>query len=398
MSSSYLSHSAVALGVAAALAVPSLLGAQTIRERLQVHGYLTQGFAATDSLPILGITNKGSAEHRAAALQARFSFTEQDVAVVQLANRRMGESAINDLDGEVALQWAYYNRRIGRGFSAKVGRAPMPRGIYNEVRKVGTVLPFYRAPYTFYTESYETVDGAVLRHDASVGSWGIETSVYGGSLDFRQVTMSTIYSPSFVSGPNGPQLAGVTPLRDTALVNTERGTRAVGGQLWVSTPLEGLRVGVGGNRFDLSHFGHYTNTAGRTPSLVVNASVDGAFQRFQLRGEWAQFQSGELLYTTFYAQAGVKLGERLSLNAQREQANVNVTAKPIVVGVPASALPVSRHTMRQALDHAVGLTWAFRPDVVLKAEGHDNTGINFDRAVSPNTRGRYVITSLALSF
>jgi hypothetical protein len=388
---------AVAMAVAACLA-PAALAAQTLPEKLQIHGYVTQGFAATDSLPIVGITNRGSADYRAAALQMRFAATTKDQLVVQLANRRMGESRLNDVEEQVALQWAYYQRRLPGNLTAKIGRAPMPRGIFNEVRKVGTVLPFYRAPYNFYTESYETVDGAFLRQDARFGGWELESNLFGGRFDYRQAIAQSVYSPKIQVVGGKPTMVGVTPLRDTTVVLDRNGTNAVGGQFWLTTPLQGLRVGAGGTRFELDDFKELAGRTGEVAGHVVQAAVDGNFTRFQLRGEWEQQQTGEFLYTAQYVQAGVKATERLSLNVQREQANAYTTAKPVIVGVPREQTPTSRSHSRYALDHAVGVNFAFRPNVIVKVEGHENRGSNYDRFTTGKPTGKYVIGSLALSF
>lgn len=53
---------------------------------------------------------------------------------------------------DVKLDWAFYERKLGQDTSIRVGRIPQPMGLLNETRYVGTLLPFYRAPYNFYQE------------------------------------------------------------------------------------------------------------------------------------------------------------------------------------------------------------------------------------------------------
>ena len=391
-------HRLLAAAAVAALAAPAVVAAQSPLEKLQIHGYLTQGFGASDSLPIVGITNQGSADHRAAALQLRFAATAKDVAVVQLANRRMGESILNGLEDVVHVQWAYYQRRLGAGFTAKAGRAPLPRGIFNEVRKVGTVLPFYRAPYSFYTEGYETMDGGFVRHDARLGAWELETSVFGGRFDYRQAITRPVYAPRMAAVNGQPRMVGVDYVRDSALALDRKASKAFGGQVWLVTPVQGLRVGAGGTRFELSDFSELAGKVGPVGSSIVQAALDGNFTRFQLRGEWEQQESHEFNYTAWYVQGGVKLTEKLSLHAQREEAVALVAGRAPILGVPVDASPVSRSRNRHALDHGVSVNYAFRPNLVVKAEGHDNRGGNWDRRTTGNPSGRYFITSVAFAF
>jgi hypothetical protein len=397
MSSTVFRLATGAAAVASFFIVPAA-GAQSVRERVQVHGYLTQGFGASDSLQILGIGNKGSADYRAAALQLRVTATDDDAAVVQIANRRMGASRLNGLDDAVTLQWAYYQRRLGAGFAAKVGRAPMPKGIYNEVRKVGTVLPFYRAPYNFYTESYETVDGAILSHALPLGRWSLESNVYAGVADFRQSGTTTVYKPTFASTPGGPVMTGVTPVRDSAYLVKERTKQTAGAQLWLDTPVDGLRLGVGATRFKLHAYQELSGREGPSTSSTIQGAIDGSFTRFQLRGEWVQFRVNRFMYTSQYVQGGVKVTEKLSLVAQREQTDLAAAVRPVILGVPAEKTPRTTVDYRYGLDHAVGAGYAFLPGVVLKAEAHRHVGRDYETRVAAETRGHYFITSLALSF
>jgi hypothetical protein len=320
------------------------------------------------------------------------------VAVVQLANRRMGESSLNGMDNAVALQWAYYQRRLGGGVSAKVGRAPMPAGIYNEVRKVGTVLPFYRAPYNFYTESYETVDGAIVSHALPLGRWSLESNLFGGVIDFRQKSNTTVYKPNMAVVNGQPTMIGVTPLKDSTYTFKERATQAVGTQLWLNTPVDGLRVGVGGTRFRLDGFQDLSGRDGASTATTVHGSVDGSFARYQIRGEWEQFRVKDFMYTSAYAQGGVKLTERLAVVAQQEVTNANVNARPIIVGIPTALTPRSAVHRKFGTDAALGASWAFLPNVVLKTEGHRHVGSDYDHTVTGTPTGYYFISSLALSF
>lgn len=383
---------------AAALAVRPA-GAQLSSDKYQIHGFLTQGFAKSDSLPIVGIDDKGTANYRAAALQFRFMPTAKDAAVIQVANRHMGDSPVNRLENDLTLQWAYYQRRLPASLVAKVGRAPMPRGIYNEVRKVGTVLPFYRAPYNFYTESYETIDGGMLARTTPLGAWELETSAFGGVVNFRQASRSATYAPKFAMVNGAPTMVGVTPGPDSVMLVNERAKNTLGTQFWLTTPIQGLRFGAGATRFDLNAYQNLSGRNGRSVASVVQGAVDGNFTRVQLRSEWEQFRVNEFLYTDHYVQGGVKLTSKLALNVQREQTNVHAAARPIIAGIPDDKTPRTRVAYRFGLDQAVGVNYAFRPDVIVKLEGHENTGRNYDRPVSSSGEtGKYVIASMALSF
>jgi hypothetical protein len=367
-------HRAALASALLALSIPAFATALAAPARAQegeglsVHGYLTQAYAWTDSLPILGITDGGTSDYRAAALQFRYGIAAADEFIVQLSHRRLGESILNGATSDVALDWAFYARRVGP-LAIRVGRVPTPRGIYNETRDVGTVLPFYRAPYSFYTESFETTDGASVswRHPLP-GRFALEGSVYGGGLDFKQI--STI-------SPEGPSLLDL------------RAERQLGTQLWLHTPLRGVRVGASAMRFTLDHNISPAHP-GRAASVVWGASLDATRDRGFLRGEIGQLTMDGMRFDTWWAQAGVRVAGRLGINAQTESADNRLE-------VP--TLGELRYDY--ARDHAIGLSFDVTPGFVLKLEGHRAKGYNLDTYSSPLAapkRADYAISSVSVSF
>ena len=108
---------------------------------LTIHAFLTQGFGKSDGFTIFGIPEEGTTDLRTLALQFRYDLSPQDVFVLQLNHERTGLDPVSEKRPDVALDWAFYERRLGSGRSIKVGRIPVPFGVYNEIRDVGTVLP-----------------------------------------------------------------------------------------------------------------------------------------------------------------------------------------------------------------------------------------------------------------
>src|SRR3954452_18355667 len=130
------------------LATAALLSALATTARAQgdgqlaIHGYLTQGLAVSHGAQFYGMTDQVSTDFRYAALQFRYD-RKKDGFLLQVNNRRLGSSPITDYESAVNLNWAFYERRANDGTSFRFGRIPVPRGIYNEERSIGVVLPFY---------------------------------------------------------------------------------------------------------------------------------------------------------------------------------------------------------------------------------------------------------------
>jgi len=205
-----------------ALAAVAMTGSAQAQSGLQVHGYLSQGyarsFAELDGWQIFGVPQEGTTDYGNAALQFRYGFTTNDYVVLQLAHRRIGQSSLIFDEDDLTVDWAFYGRRFGNA-EVRVGRIAIPSGIYNEIRDAGILLPFFRAPFNFYLEgsfTSETVDGAVASYYLDTGGpWSAEVAAYGGAFDIDDRT------------DDGSVWA----------TQTVRATGAFGANLWVNTPV-----------------------------------------------------------------------------------------------------------------------------------------------------------------
>ena len=379
-----LTRSAAALATLFATLTPlagvvTPAGAQDVLSKLSIHGYLTQGAAVSDSSTVIGIAKHGTTNYRRAAILLRYTQTPNDAFVIQGAHRRLGDSPVMAYEPDVKIDWAFYERKFGGETSLRVGKAPIPYGIYNETRYTGTLLPFYRAPYAFYFEgayTSETIDGAVLSHAFLADSpFRVDASVYGGNyslLEFNQVMNPATGFFTYVVGK-------------------AQAENAVGGQLWVSTPIEGLRVGGGAGRATMDG-GVLRKPGLKETQRDWHAGIDGAFDRFAARGEYRGTIYRNLTYRGYYGQAGARVFGPLSVNAQGEvgtvEARNGATYRELEI-------PLIR-------DYAVGVNYAFRSDLLLKLEGHRTKGFNIEDSANIFTNrpsvGRYYISSLSLAF
>jgi len=360
-----------------AAAVTPAAAQDNVMSKLSVHGYLTQGAAVSDSTQVVGIAKQGTTNYRRAAILMRYAETPNDAFVVQVAHRRLGNSPIMNFEPDVKVDWAFYERKFLGTSSLRVGKAPIPFGIYNETRYTGTLLPFYRAPYAMYFEgayTSETVDGAVLSTSfLNDGPFRVDVSAYGGSYSLLE----------FYQAPTAP---GVF----TYVLGKAQAQSALGTQLWVNTPIDGLRFGGGGSRATME--GGVLRSNGRKETKHDwHFGFDGNFDRFAARGEYRATTLRDVTYRGYYGQAGARLVGGLSLNAQGEVGHATVRSS--LVG--AREVPLIR-------DYAVGTNYAFRPDLVLKLEGHRTKDFNIENNANIYTGtpsvGYYYISSLSFSF
>lgn len=382
------------------------------KSKLQVHGFLTQawatgsnltgGFPNPDGSPAgltidelsLGIPEDGTTSYRNMAIQFRYEISDKDIMLVQLSSRALGNSPTTDTEDEVELDWAFYERRLADNTSLKVGRVQIPHGIFNEIRDVGTILPFYRPAFNVYQEganTSETVDGLALSHTfAPASDWSVDATLYFGEWELVEINPSTFAATE--SNAND----------------------AYGTQLWLNTPIYGLRFGAA--------FQHYGVTGGdpglRPPGneTVFDDwlfSVDAAFDKWVFRTEYRSVANDpdvfpifgvddfEVIFDFFYAQVGWHVSPKVRLYAQYEQSDLTADSR----------IFTSKHDHTTREDLGFAFNYVFSSNLVLKAEYHDVSGRqkSFMPAFTPAgfrlqpifrdlDGGDYTIISLSASF
>jgi len=347
--------------------------------KLSMHGFLSQAYVRSDGFQLLGIPEDGTADYRDMALQFRYAMSPRDTFIVQLSHTRKGRSLVQPLREDIELDWAFYQHGFDHGTYLKVGRIPMPIGIYNEIRDVGTLLPFYSPPFSVYSEdrfAAEQIDGLLVSHRFGPNSpWELGVDVYGGGWSMIEASV----------GYAQPARADV---RD-----------AFGMQLWLSTPVSGLRFGLGANRFDVSGGLFRVGESDRWEAEFF--SIDGDFDRFLIRAELyhrelplalAGGRGLDAKSDSYYLQLGYRLGS-WAIYVQGERSELRASL--------ANLLTFNADLWE---DYALALTYAFHANIVLKVEIHDNEsyftenviGGNF--LVDPPSETTYGLTSLSVSF
>jgi len=318
-------------------------------DRLSVHGFLSQAYGASDHYQVAGIPSHGTADYRVAALQFRYDATDRDVFVIQFSHERLGLSPLAAYEPEVDVDWIFYEHRLGDRTIARVGKIKSPIGMYNQIRDVGTLLPLYRPPEALYNErtySNETVDGVLIGHQVPLGAWGLDIEGFFGSWEYFQWDRQT-----------------------RAHVDN-----ALGGQLWLSTPIEGLRLGAAAIRSEVRNLQDVPEDLVDTQVIWFTA-LDGTFSRFFVRGEGFSINLEEegLPYAgdalAYYGQVGLHISDVLSVVAQAERRTLALDffgPQPFSFDGTADR------------DISIGVRFQPSPNLAFKLEGHSYRGFGTD--------------------
>jgi len=336
--------------------------------KIAIHGFLSQAYAFSNGNQILGIPKQGTTDYHTAALQVRADMTTDDTFSIQLSHERVGLSPVGKTLPEVAVELLFYEHRFGDS-SIKLGRVEVPYGIYNEVRAVGTVLPLYRPARDFYGSgafTTLTVDGALVSHNFDFGKgWNLSGDLYYGNWRL------------FDTDQNGITVS-----------------KALGTQLFLDTPISGLRLGLGSLRFDASA-SMPVETTPATFWRETHCSIQGAFGRVEgeveYKKERADLTSGRTVYDikVGYARVGVHLTDKWILHGQYEFFKLGLSDFPQL------------GSLNYDQDKVLALAYKPRLDLVIKAEYHWNKGYFIEpggNIFGPKTKTSYGILSLSASF
>lgn len=324
-------------------------------EKFQIFGHLTQAYGRSSRGSIVGTEEDGTTDLRNVAVQFRWNRSSRDAAVVQLSHERRGEDIFAPRGDEVEVDWAFYERRIGEHTALKVGRLNIPLGIYNEVRDVGTLLPFFDLPISMYAgvlNSVETVDGISVSHTfAPRSDWDLTADLYFGGWDTFQQKVS----------------AGTR----FGIANLEaRAEDGVGVQLWLNTPLPELRFGAGASTWLLD--GQLSTSGSKDRWNSYHVSLDASGDKWMMRAEarhWRFDQDfgaffgmpdplfGKAERDGFYVQLGIWLTSKIGLFGQYEMTSLDDNL---------DLLPLDDFHE----DAALSLNYRFSPDLLAKIEFH----------------------------
>ena len=345
---------------------------ESLRSRFKIYGYLNQAYGVSSDHKYRGIPKGGTADHRSAALQVRFQATRRDEFILQLASRRLGTSPLNESREDLEIDWLYYHRQVGDRTTLKIGRIPLPVGIYNEVKNVGTLLPFYWPSGSFYgdgTWNSDSVDGVVLSHNFDLNSdWSLDAQVYFGEGERIETS-------------------GFPLAFDIAKIEDSKGL-----WLWLGTPVPGLRFGFGINRLHVEG-GLFLPPGVKETEEAQYFSVEADLGRVAVRMEASQrkFSVGE--WTPYYLEIDVGLTERFRLAALYSAADFKIEV-PFLGGIDLQIEEI----------YGLGMRYFFNPNIVAKLEYQWFEGygqiedqplsIFFDDPVKTNV----VLVSVALAF
>lgn len=364
-------------------AVPLALQAQD--DKLTIHGSINMAYGKSDGLTYFGVPKDGTTDYRSVTLQFGYKISDADRVVVQLLNRKLGRSPLNAVTPEVQPVWAFYEHKFADGTAVKLGRSPIPRGLFNEVRFIGTLLPLYRVGGTgVYGETFEFLDGITVSKRLDLGGkFNLEAAAFAGGFPIK----------ASLPTPTGIAVADV------------RQEGSIGGQLLLKLPIPGVRVGAFASSSRTPRTATDIRDRKRLNTVLFSAEAD--YEHAFLRGEYQAARQAVPDFTRvsgWYVHGGVRPSEAFTITAEYGALDSRLRfAAPVPndLDIPAA---------REAI---LGAMWKPSAQVAFKLEGHRVVGYNFDSLVpsvvpptgppfrvslAPASKAFFALASVAVSF
>lgn len=344
--------------------------------KLQIHGYVTQAYAIADGLQVLGITEDGTFDYRNVALQLRYDATKRNSFLLQLSHSRTGESPFQELEKDVEIDWAFFEHRFPTNTRVRVGRYPVPFGIYNQVRDVGTLLEFYRPPVSVYFEgafTTERADGVVVSHSLGWADdvWSLDMEAYLGEWERLEAFAPFVFGVIEAEAKDG-----------------------FGTQFWLNTPVQDLRFGLASQHYSLENRGFFQADPQGDPINVYLFSVEADLDRFAVHSEVYYLDlvvAGvpQIDFWAYYVQLSYRISDHVQVSVQYERSDSQV---------PDPAIPDISPFFE---DLGASVRYSFTPHWVLRLELHQARGSLFDEFPADfilPAESDYGILSLSFSF
>jgi len=197
--------------------------------KVDIHGYISQGYMISNHNNFLTESEKGSFQFNELGINFSTALTKKVRLGIQFAARDLGDTG-ND---KVLIDWAYadYNWRDWLGI--RIGKMKQVVGLYNKTRDMDMLRTFILLPQGIYAENYRDAATSVK----GIGLYGEVPLKLMGNISYQVLIGTTeIYKDgstakaSKVFGPFNVEKFDVDDLYSGSII-------------W-ETPLKGLRLGV----------------------------------------------------------------------------------------------------------------------------------------------------------
>ncbi|RLC03008.1 MAG: hypothetical protein DRI57_29555, partial [Deltaproteobacteria bacterium] len=116
--------------------------------KIDIHGFVSQGFLKTDQNNYLGDTEDGTFQFNEMGINFSTKLPKRLRIGLQFFSRDLGQEGNND----IVLDWAYADYRWKEWLGFRIGKIKVVYGLYNETRDMDMLRASVMLPQSVYTE------------------------------------------------------------------------------------------------------------------------------------------------------------------------------------------------------------------------------------------------------
>ncbi|MBU0680675.1 MAG: hypothetical protein KKD73_04555, partial [Proteobacteria bacterium] len=191
--------------------LPSALWALDLGDKVQVHGFLTQGYLDTNGNNFLSDTKEGLWDFREIGANINAQLTDKFRLGGQALYCDFGDST----NGNLRLDWLVAEYHFTDPFGLRLGKIKMPMGLYNMERDSDFLRPLIFLPQSIYDEtrrdSWQAHWGGEMYGNLLLGGWGdVDYQLFGGKINYDCDSLATLAATEIVNRYNNTYSLGLT--------------------------------------------------------------------------------------------------------------------------------------------------------------------------------------------
>ncbi|PLX51180.1 MAG: hypothetical protein C0613_00825 [Desulfobulbaceae bacterium] len=253
-------------------------------ERIQLHGFATQGYLDTNGNDFLGDSKDGTFKFREIGVNLNAQVTDKFRLGGQALYCHFGEAS----NGNVRTDWLVAEYHLTDPLGARVGKIKMPMGLYNMERDSDFLRPLIFLPQSIYDEtrrdSWQAHWGGEVYGNLPLGPWGdLDYQLFVGQIDYDDDSLATLAATEIVNRYN--QLYALNLTTDNL---SRENDYVYGAALYYNPALEGLRAALTFLSLEDEARIHATRVSSLRVKGKVVASLEYSWQRFSVAAEYSE--------------------------------------------------------------------------------------------------------------
>ncbi len=263
---------------------PSLWAINLGSDRVQLHGFLTQGYLESNGNNFLGTTEDGTFRLTEIGLNINAHLTDK----FRLGGQALYCHLPANSKGKIRADWLVAEYHFTDPFGVRLGKIKMPMGLYNMERDSDFLRPLIFLPQSIYDEtrrdSWQAHWGGEIYGNLLLNTWGdVDYQLFGGRIQYDDDSLATLAATEIVSRYNKNNALRLS----TDDLNREN-NYVYGAALFFNSSIPGLRGALTFLSLEDESWLYDKQVNNLRVKSKIVASLEYSWQQFSLAAEYSE--------------------------------------------------------------------------------------------------------------